>query len=731
MRKLSVLILYAALASILVGAISFQIMPNSGSISHNDAAYFWNIERNHVRYLGVYSDNYLGEDSSNAVFLTLPSFCLISFFKLLGIGHDTISYLLSFGVVFISVLFSSFVFFLISGSIWLGILSLVFLILNASTIEYMAFGSMGIHFLGLLSLSLLIYIFWRIYCSKRFSIVSSLLISLASFLNFHPFYLLSFLFLSNSFFLFLLIKGGVPRKQVIVGGIISNVVSGALSAYWMIPFFSGFLFASSGTSYVEISDAVMAGFANVASYVNSLSFFQYPNFLGKNFYEIGARYAFYLFAPILLVIPFFIRRRKHSSLLLFLIAIHIFFLNLALGPVSAFWGGLWEYAWNNIPSFSIFRSFTRFQVVLIPLYLFYFSLLHLTLRVKYKQYVYLAASILLIAVNASFLSGDAGGLIPATHIPQEYQSVNEAIENDSDGVIAIFPNVSYTNYNWVPYRRNDLIKQSYFLEDYLFDLPIVRSRASLRLYNKNDAFKKIFSGPFTSNIDEEIRSFNVRYVMVQKDLVESDGTSVAFSDYDAYFISKPDVYAPLLENDFFTLYKVRDITPVLTAENMTFEKVSPWKYRIHMREVSDIRMLEFARNYSEHWKLYPSDYVAGCLLGEDCRSSVPYALGKTCFFEGDELSPGVSVFDNSHIEQDSYEKNIWAIDPAVVKETFPPGSFSENPDGSLDFQLVLFYEKQRFYYYGMIVSILSFLFVFLSILLGVFSDRRERCSPSL
>lgn len=62
-----------------------------------------------------------------------------------------------------------------------------------------------------------------------------------------------------------------------------------------------------------------------------------------------------------------------------------------------------------------------------------------------------------------------------------------------------------------------------------------------------------------------------------------------------------------------------------------------------------------------------------------------------------------SAFANTHMELDGYA-NGWTIDPAYIKAHYSKQYYRENPDGSIDINMDIYYEPQSYFYIGLGIS---------------------------
>jgi hypothetical protein len=66
------------------------------------------------------------------------------------------------------------------------------------------------------------------------------------------------------------------------------------------------------------------------------------------------------------------------------------------------------------------------------------------------------------------------------------------------------------------------------------------------------------------------------------------------------------------------------------------------------------------------------------------------------------------VFDKDHIKVNGYA-NGWMVDPAYVRAHFGPEYYHDNADGSMDFNLVVYFRPQSYFYIGSAISGLTLL----------------------
>jgi hypothetical protein len=83
------------------------------------------------------------------------------------------------------------------------------------------------------------------------------------------------------------------------------------------------------------------------------------------------------------------------------------------------------------------------------------------------------------------------------------------------------------------------------------------------------------------------------------------------------------------------------------------------------------------------------------------------------------------IFDDTHQMVYGYA-NQWAIDPEYIRANYPKDYYKENPDGTIDILMTMYFRPQSYFYLGLIISGLT-LFGCVSYLVvsGVLQRRRR------
>lgn len=149
-------------------------------------------------------------------------------------------------------------------------------------------------------------------------------------------------------------------------------------------------------------------------------------------------------------------------------------------------------------------------------------------------------------------------------------------------------------------------------------------------------------------------------------------------------VRPPKHFDLTFQNALFQVYE-NSLAPALFqrthAVPVTFERVSPVEYRILLTGLRDREELLFHENYSRDWKLLPS-------------------TEKITWYSSWQMEESRDILHT----RGATLSNVWAVDPATIKRVFPQNAYRENPDGSLDVEMTLYFKPELYLHIGLIVS---------------------------
>lgn len=178
-------------------------------------------------------------------------------------------------------------------------------------------------------------------------------------------------------------------------------------------------------------------------------------------------------------------------------------------------------------------------------------------------------------------------------------------------------------------------------------------------------------------------------------------TSIAATTYKAVKLTSE----PLNYKDaYLVLNRAADSTAVPARSK--FSRRSSIAHTAEFTGVAKPFLLTFADSFHPGWKLYLRPLQDNKTADRSIRMGVTRPL-----------------FDESHVQINGFA-NGWLIDPAFVKAHYGHDYYHENPDGSIDFNMAVYFKPQSYFYIGLLVSGLTLGGCLLA--LGVLAARDRR-----
>jgi hypothetical protein len=303
-----------------------------------------------------------------------------------------------------------------------------------------------------------------------------------------------------------------------------------------------------------------------------------------------------------------------------------------------------------------------------------------------------------------------------TQIPQEYYDIQakyfRGFDPTSTSIISL-PYAVVNSTNWVNYPKwhyvgNDVTRFLWNKNQIIantYDHPVLENKFSFREFNEEQTGSK-------EDLLWLIQKFSGEYIIFHKDITEDWLKQSEYIKSKIYELEQSQYIVKLEDNEYFNLYKLTDknLYPLIYSDNtnINFYRINPTKYNIEVKGIKEKTDIRFNQSFNKLWNLYSSN------KGKNCDNLQSYNLDKSIineckfsrtFFEGEELSYlwRQPVFEDSHKLVYDYA-NQWTIDPEYIKSNFDKSMYKENPDGSIDIELTLYFKPQSYFYLGIIIS---------------------------
>ncbi|MFA4817341.1 MAG: alpha-(1-_3)-arabinofuranosyltransferase family protein [Parcubacteria group bacterium] len=145
-----------------------------------------------------------------------------------------------------------------------------------------------------------------------------------------------------------------------------------------------------------------------------------------------------------------------------------------------------------------------------------------------------------------------------------------------------------------------------------------------------------------------------------------------------------------ISNANLTMNKDRSAVKIESVDmpKLDFTNISPTKYLVNISGATAPYYLVLSESFNPNWKVY--------VVGENKSTG----FWDTLF--------GNALPEENHLKVNGYA-NGWTIDPEYIKQNFSKDYYKENPDGSIDVELTLYFKPQSYFYLGIIISITTLL----------------------
>ncbi len=433
---------------------------------------------------------------------------------------------------------------------------------------------------------------------------------------------------------------------------------------------------------------------------------------------------------------------KNESLAYFIIlisfVISLFLFTVNIGPLKDVFLLL-----GHIPGFFIFRNFyDKFALGYVILYSssITFSIIIVNKNYpKIKLYIYFLA-ILIIFMNAIPIRNIINRPIWTTTniygtvlFPNEYINfINEVkykIQPTTNILSFPFNKAAYSiiteNNSSNAFVGTSPLKILTGINDITGDISLVRSKDAERLnsYIKNKDYKKINS---------LLEEFNINYIMVTHNIPNEikqsylfDQKSIASQDQN---LIKAITNKAIIKssNGNYVLYSVLNKFPILSMDNIKYQKVNPVMYKISIHNFKGQKKLTFRDSYSAGWKMYFNNTNTDlCNKGDVFNNNITECPSDNKLLNIDEFGLFLqkNIFDTSN-KFSTNQRDVWLLDEKYIKNNYP-GKFSENKDGSINFQIILYFKPQQYFYIGTLITALTFIFTFVYLVTYKYYEKRS------
>lgn len=225
------------------------------------------------------------------------------------------------------------------------------------------------------------------------------------------------------------------------------------------------------------------------------------------------------------------------------------------------------------------------------------------------------------------------------------------------------------------------------------------------------------------DLNNIIYNHNINYILVTRNIPSQVLRSYAYNqdtviNQDKLFINAiagKKIFISSKGN--YEIYNTKNKNSLFNSKNTFFKKINSVEYKLYIKNISGEQLLKFNDTYHKDWKLYleknphldfcATTYSESVDKTVECKEEFKFFGPKDLLYFFKKSS-----FDEYHKINDS-GSNDWIISPTYIKNNFNKDYYSLNSNGSLDIQITLYFKQQLYFYYGLLLSLVT---IFLSTL---------------
>lgn len=371
---------------------------------------------------------------------------------------------------------------------------------------------------------------------------------------------------------------------------------------------------------------------------------------------------------------------------------------------------LWLY--QNLPGFGAFREASKFYfliaigyAVLIGSFVNWLWSSHGRIKILPVVRLLLTTLIILIFLwNVSpLIAGKIGSLFVPRRMPDDYLIVKDFISKQPAYFRTLWvPRVSYWSFYNNSHPKVNSLELGALLNLGIADARLTDQERVARML-KQDAFrvglnmgtiKYVFVYPHDekNNIDSYIGKGYDPQVF-----------SVFIDELDRLkYLSKQNIGTQkvvVYENKSFrphiyTTYEKESLSKDIPFQKIDYKPISASEYRVSLKNLSNSIYLNFSETYHPDWKLKTGEFKWW------------EVLTKNDYF----------LSDKNHFQTEA-GLNSFLIDPTETKRAdLDRSTYIENPDGSIDLDLTLYFKPQSYFYLGLAISSVTLILLLGSLL---------------
>jgi len=476
-----------------------------------------------------------------------------------------------------------------------------------------------------------------------------------------------------------------------------------LNLFWIFPVFLGggnreiVLFANRGLFGNNLSDILHSFTISTWNWTGGA--------LNNQFIKQPISLQFWVLPIMLFISLFFKRTFFHKKILFFwfLIIIGIMLTKQSGQPFTH----LYKWLYENFPGFNLFREASKFYLIIAVAYTGLFGYIVAYLNKKFinkKIFFYPLISLLVVVFlwnSKPLINGDIKSIFVSRNISNEYLVLKDFVLKDKNFFRTfLIPRES----RWaIVTNEHPKVSLISLIANEWKDLPKTNNKNSELI---QDAIMGILKLPFANNL---VDISSIKYIIVPLQDVKNEDDFFVYYGGDKnqnirqWYINQLDNLRWLKRIDIGTkdlvvyenvdyrdhIYETKEQESIykhLEVTKVDYKFINPTNYKIFLKNIKEKIYVNFSEKYHFDWNL---------------------KIGKFNWFN-------VLISKNYFLENRYHSKNdaglnSFLIDPEYIKQNFDKSCYTENPNGSINMEITLYFKPQSYFYLGLVISIVALL----------------------
>lgn len=420
-------------------------------------------------------------------------------------------------------------------------------------------------------------------------------------------------------------------------------------------------------------------------------------------------------------------KKSQSNVFIFLLIcliVSLFFFTVNIGPLKDLFTAM-----RFIPGFIMFRNFfDKFSVGYILIYSLVISYSLVIVRQRFPSRYKIIFLLFFVAVLFGLLPikqtinsplWRTDNIYRVMNIPDEYLATMKYVKDNissSNTILSIpFGASIYT-----------IIKDSDSNNVYVGTSPVkifsdvndISGHYSFNFSEEANTIDSVFVNKDVNKLQKILYEYNANYILFTKNI--PDEVRNANWLYDKKMLSVQDqkfvddlshkkIYTS--KNGNYEIYTLKDTNTMLSSDNLTFQKISPVKYRLKINNLKNQDLI-FHDTYHGEWKLYlnKNSDSSWCGKRKKITTRVTECSEVKEIFNIEDLGYIFkrTVFDQNHKDVYNYG-NRWSINSKEITLNYSDDYYVENADGTINIEMTLYFKQQNYFYFGGILSVIVYL----------------------